>query len=121
MVREKMWYSLVRIAIILVFFQCVQGIVRHFDTKRRSGNTEYSFHRSRSDNEITLHGISQPRARRQGTGGEPEATSSTLPSTFPSNRHRFGRISYSGEGSKVIINVYLTKTRRLVLWYNHCC
>lgn len=107
MVREKMWHSLVRIAIILAFFQCVQGVVRHFDTNRRSEKTEYSFHRSRSDSEITFDGIPQPRARRQGTGGEPYATSSLL----PNDRRQFGRISYSGEGSKVIvIIVYLTNT-----------
>ena len=97
MVRDKMWYSLVRIAIILAFFQCVHGVVRHFDTKWSSENTEYSFHRSRSDNEITFDGIPQPRARRQGIGGEPDATASSL----PNDRHRYGRISYSGEGSKV--------------------
>ena len=92
-----MWYSLVRIAIILALIQCIQGVVRHFDTKQRSESIEYSFHRSRSDNKIHFNEIPQPRARRQGAGGEPEAVSSFL----PNDNRQFGRISYSGEGSKV--------------------
>ena len=104
-----MWYSLVQLGIIFVFLQCTQGVVRHFNTKRHSDiNIEYFFekHRSRSDNDIKLRSKfnfdfkPQPRLRRQDEGGDPEATRSSIP-----NVHRaYGRISYSGEGSKVSIN-----------------
>lgn len=99
-----MWYSLVRIGIILVFFQCTQGVVvRHFDTKRRSGNTEYFFekHLPRSDNDnkfnFEFNELPQQRGRRQNAGGEPVAVQSSI----PDDARQYGRVSYSGEGSQV--------------------
>lgn len=98
------WHGIVRLAIILASLQCIRaGVVRHFNAKRHSEDLEYFFekHRSRSDNHIELDELPQLRARRQGMGGQPPERFSSI---LPNDTSQFGRVSYSGEGSKVWCN-----------------
>lgn len=95
-----MWNSLLHIGIIFVFLQCAQGktqgLVSHFSAKRHSNTIDYLIERrrTRSGNDEKL---SQLRIRRQEAGGEPVAVQSSI----PDDTHQYGRVSYSGEGSKV--------------------
>lgn len=100
-----MWHSsLVQLAFILVLIQSIEGVghglVRHFNTKRQ--NIDYfERHNPKSDNFIEFSDdddeLPQLRNRRQNMGGVPKAVSSFL----PNDTRNYGRVSYSGEGSKV--------------------
>ena len=94
-----MQHSLVsQLVVIFVLLHCIQaGIVRHFDTNR---DVEYHFEKHRlhkSDNHGEVDELTQRRARRQNVGGDPEAFESRL----NGDSRQYGRVSYSGEGSKV--------------------
>ena len=100
-----MRHVLVQFVTIFVLFQCIEGIIRHFNKKRDPGNVQYHFEKHRDvftrsdDNDIAVDKLSnQPlRARRQNTGGDPESYTFNL----TGDDHRYGRVVYSAEGSKV--------------------
>ena len=100
--------AVVQFVIIFLFFQCIQGIVRHFNSKRHSENADlYHFDSyfveklnafPRSDKYNAVDELPKLlRARRQDVGGNPEAYSYNL--TGDGRRHAL--VLYSGEGSQV--------------------
>lgn len=101
--------GLVRFAIVFLLFQCIQGTIRHLNDKLPWQGLEnadfiYRFEEHsdiflRSDDKIANDELSKLlRTRRQAMGDTaPEAN----PSYFIGDDRPFGRVMYSGEGSKV--------------------
>lgn len=114
MQRNFVWLT-----IISILFQCIQGTVHLFNAKQpwlSSGNDDLiyrQFERHATDNllsgrddDIAVGELPKLlRVPRQETGGTPEAYSSQ-PTI---DDRQFGKLAYSGEGSKVITvpNMYL--------------
>ena len=114
MQRNFVWFT-----IISILFQCIQGTVHLFNAKQpwlSSGNDDLiyrQFERHATDNllsgrddDIAVGELPKLlRVPRQETGGTPEAYSSQ-PTI---DDRQFGKLAYSGEGSKVITvpNMYL--------------
>jgi len=108
-----MRHSLIHFTVICLLFQCIQGVLHHFNTKRypeddyffkKDGNV---FKRSDAyDINGDANGLSQLRARRQNTENEPEGYSFAL----PNDDRQFARLSYIGGGSKVknFVNLFMT-------------
>ena len=96
---------LLQFTVIFLLLQCIQGTLRHFNTKRRhQEDTEYvlknyrsTFSKTKVDRDIT--GFPQLRIRKQNAEGEPESNTYYL----TNDDHQFARVSYLGEGSKVNI------------------
>jgi len=101
-----MRHRLIQFTVICLLFQCIQGVLHHFNAKPYPGD-EYFFKKDgnvfkRSDGyDINGNGdaggLSQLRVRRQNTGNEPEAYSFFL----PNDDRQFAQLSYIGGGSKV--------------------
>ena len=90
--------------IIFLLFQCIQGTLRRFNSKGDPEDTEYlseNYQKPYSSSDIKNDGdrfLQLPvRARRQNTGGDPEASSFH----FTEDTHQYALTNYLGEGSKV--------------------
>ena len=107
-----MQHALVHLVIIFLFFQCIQGTIRRFNSQRHSGNADlYNVDSHFVQKLNRLPGSDKYkavdelpkllRARRQDVGGNlggnPEAYSFNL----TGDDRQFARVLYSGEGSQV--------------------
>ena len=90
-----------------MFFQCIQGTIRRFNSQRHSENANlynvdsYFVEKlnglPRTDKYKDVELPKLPRARRQDVGGDPEAYSFNL----TGDDSQFAQVLYSGEGSQV--------------------
>ena len=101
--------ALVQFVIIFLFFQCIQGTVRHFNSKRHSENADFDSYFveelnafPRSDKYNAVDELPKLlRARRQEAGGNPEAYSFNL----TGDDRQFARVLYSGGDSQVNVRL----------------
>lgn len=92
-----MQHGLIRFGIIFILFQYIQGTILHFNPKRNSENADSDiFRRIYSDSPADKF-TELLRARRQNTGGNPEA----YPSNLVGDERQYAQVIYSGEGSEV--------------------
>ena len=95
-----------KLAVIFLLFQCIQGALHHFNSKRHH-ETEYRFKKyhtlssngAAADDEVSPQELVRARDRRQTLGGNPQAYTFNL----YGDTRSFAQTFYSGEGSKVIM------------------
>ena len=113
----EMWRCLVQFAIIFQLFQCIQGVLRPFNTHQHKEDIELfreslnALFRSdiNSDRDVNIPAKPALRTHRQNTGGNPEYSAYN----YLGDSNQYARVSYLGEGSKVNILLLLY----YVVWY----